>query len=57
MRTKLILGLVISLSVIGAVTYYSEGRKCTGAKDCHACTNCKYCKYCAKNGGTCGVCK
>jgi hypothetical protein len=57
MKTKILIAIIVTITAIGATTYYTAGRKCTGSKDCNACKNCKYCKYCAKKGGTCGVCK
>jgi len=57
MKTKILIAIIITITAIGATTYYTAGRKCTGSKDCNACKNCKYCKYCDKNGGTCEVCK
>ena len=57
MKKPFLITAILILITIGATTYYTAGRKCTGAKDCNACKNCKYCKYCAKNGGKCGVCK
>jgi len=57
MKKSILISAILILTIIGAATYYTAGRKCTGSKDCKACKNCKYCKHCAKNGGICGVCK
>jgi hypothetical protein len=57
LRKSILITSVLILTTIGATTYNTAGRKCTGTKNCNACKNCKYCRHCAKNGGTCGVCK
>ena len=57
MKKSFLITALLIITSTGAITYYTNGRKYTGSKDCNACKNCKYCKYCAKNGGTCGVCK
>jgi flavoprotein len=54
MNKPILITAILILTTIGATTYYTAGRKCTGSKDCNACKNCKYCKHCAKNGGSLG---
>ncbi len=57
MKRIILITVTLTLITIGAISFYTTGRKCTGSKDCNACKNCKYCKHCAEEGGSCGVCK
>ncbi len=45
---------VLAIGLIGVRSEVVE--RCTGKRDCKACTDCRACQFCAIRGGLCGAC-